>query len=59
MLIRLFKDRRGANMVEYILLVGVVALISIASFKFFQVKTRQKVVEQAKTVGGINAGMGQ
>lgn len=52
-------DRRGANMVEYVLLVGVVALISIMAFKFFQVNARKKVNEQAKTVTTINAGQGQ
>lgn len=59
MLNKLVRDRRGANMVEYILLVGVVALISIAAFRMFQIKTHQKVVEQAKTVGGINSGPGE
>jgi pilus assembly protein Flp/PilA len=41
-------------MVEYILLVGVVALIAIAGFKLFGSKVRQKVDEQGNSVGGIN-----
>src|SRR5438128_2263359 len=32
---RFFKDTRGANLVEYIILVGVIALIAIAGFKVF------------------------
>lgn len=55
---RFFQDTRGANLVEYIILVGVVALLSIAAFKFYENKMRGKVVEQAKTVGTINAGTG-
>ena len=51
---RLAGDRRGANMVEYILLVGVVALIAIAGFKLFGSKVRSKVDEQGQSVGGIN-----
>lgn len=41
-------------MVEYILLVGVVALIAIAGFKLFGSKVREKVDEQSTSVGGIN-----
>jgi pilus assembly protein Flp/PilA len=59
MLHTLLRDRRGANLVEYIILVGVVALISIAAFKIFGGRIHQKTVEQATTVGGINAGPGQ
>lgn len=47
-------DRRGANMVEYIILVGVVALIAIAGFKIFGGKVREKIDQQAGSVGGIN-----
>ena len=48
------SDRRGANMVEYIILVGVVALIAIAGFKIFGGKVREKIDQQAGSVGGIN-----
>jgi Flp pilus assembly pilin Flp len=51
---RFNQDRRGANMVEYILLVGVVALIAIAGFKLFGGKVREKIDEQGTSVGGIN-----
>ncbi len=33
--ISLIRDTRGANLVEYIILVGVIALVAIAGFKAF------------------------
>jgi Flp pilus assembly pilin Flp len=55
---RLLRDTRGANLVEYIVLVGMIALLSIGAFKVYQNKVRGKVVEQAKTTGAINHGSG-
>lgn len=55
---RILRDTRGANMVEYILLVGVVALISIAAFKMFGGKVQDKIKEQGNSVGQINASPG-
>ena len=51
---RLVGDRRGANLVEYIILVGVIALIAIAGFKIFGSKVRGKIDEQAGSVSDIN-----
>ena len=51
---RFVKDQRGANLVEYIILVGVIALIAIAGFKTFGGKVQDKVNEQAGSVSGIN-----
>jgi pilus assembly protein Flp/PilA len=48
------EDTRGANLVEYIILVGVIALIAIAGFKIFGQKVQAKVQEQSDSVGGIN-----
>jgi Flp pilus assembly pilin Flp len=48
------KDTRGANLVEYIILVGVVALIALAGFKIFGKGVTDKVNEQATSVGAIN-----
>ena len=56
---RFLKDTRGANLVEYIILVGVVALISIAAFKAFGGKVQEKIKAQGDTVGQVNAGSGQ
>jgi pilus assembly protein Flp/PilA len=52
------KDTRGANLVEYIILVGVVALIALAGFKLFGSKVTDKVNEQSDSVNAIN-GQGQ
>jgi Flp pilus assembly pilin Flp len=49
----LLEDTRGANLVEYIILVGVVALIALAGFKIFGQKVTTKINDQASTVGGI------
>jgi pilus assembly protein Flp/PilA len=51
---RFVGDTRGANLVEYIILVGVIALIAIAGFKVFGNKVQGKINEQADSVGGIN-----
>ena len=51
---RLKRDTRGANMVEYIILVGVVALLAIVAFRFFNSSVKDKVNQQANTVNGIN-----
>lgn len=51
---KLLEDTRGANLVEYIILVGVIALIAIAGFKMFGTKVQDKIQEQAGSVGGIN-----
>jgi Flp pilus assembly pilin Flp len=51
---RLARDERGANMVEYIILVGVVALLAIAAFRFFNASVKSKINEQATSVTKIN-----
>ncbi len=50
---KFFKDNRGANLVEYIILVGVIALVAIAGFKIFGQKVDAKVQEQANKVEQI------
>ena len=47
------SDRAGANLVEYIILVGVVALLAIGGFTLFGNSVKDKIKEQADTVGGI------
>jgi len=56
---KLIKDKRGAGMVEYIILVGIVALLAIAAFKAFNSSVRSKVNQQATTVTNINSGNGE
>ena len=50
---KFFRDNKGANLVEYIILVGVVALIALAGFKFFGKKVTDKVNDQANKVETI------
>lgn len=47
------STRRGANSVEYIILVGVVALGALAAFQEFGSKVSSKVSQQGSAVGGI------
>ena len=49
----ILRDQRGANMVEYIILGGVVALIALAGFKIFGQRVDTKIKHQADKVGEI------
>jgi Flp pilus assembly pilin Flp len=55
-LLKLIKDRRGAGMTEYIILVGVIALLSIAAFRFFGKSVSEKIEKQSDTVKNIEVG---
>ena len=44
---------RGANMVEYIILVGLVALLCISGFTFFGESVKGRIIEEGATVSGI------
>ena len=48
-----FKNTKGANLVEYIILVGVISLIALAGFKLFGKNVDQKVQDQAGKVSSI------
>lgn len=50
---KLVRDTRGANMVEYIVLVGVVALLAMAGFKTFGGELKSKIEMQGTQVQGI------
>jgi len=50
---KLLHNSRGANLVEYIILVGVIALIALAGFKIFGKNVDQKIQDQAGKVSGI------
>jgi len=52
---RFLRDNAGANLVEYIILVGVIALVAIAGFKIFGEKVDKKVQEQANKVEQIGS----
>jgi pilus assembly protein Flp/PilA len=51
----LVRDDRGASMVEYIILVGVVAILAMAGFKQFGFQLRAKIDEQATTVESVQS----
>ncbi len=52
---KFLKDSRGANMVEYIILVGVVAILAMAGFKYFGSSVQAKVQAQGDTVGKVQS----
>lgn len=49
----MLRDSKGANLVEYIILVGVIALIALAGFKIFGKNVDQKIQDQAGKVSAI------
>jgi Flp pilus assembly pilin Flp len=49
-MMKLLRDRRGAQMVEYLLLIGVVVLLSVMAFRSFGFKVRAKVDKQTEQV---------
>jgi Flp pilus assembly pilin Flp len=49
------KDTRGANMVEYIILVGVVAILAMAGFKLFGSSVKTEIQGQGNTVSGVQS----
>ena len=55
-LVKLIRDRRGAGMTEYIILVGVIALLAIAAFRFFGKSVSEKIQHQSDTVKAIEEG---
>ncbi len=54
------RATRGANMVEYIILVGVVALLAVVGFKAFSTSVSGTVKAQGTTIEDAKAnGVGQ
>ena len=49
---RLIQDRRGANMVEYITVVAVIALIAIAAFRTCGTNLNDNTAEKATLLKG-------
>lgn len=52
---KFLKDSRGANMVEYIILVGVVAILAMAGFKYFGKNVNNTIGLQAHTVSEVQS----
>jgi Flp pilus assembly pilin Flp len=55
---RLIDDTRGAHLVEYAILVGVIALLSIPAFTEFGSNTGKTIKEQGALVKGLLPKMG-
>jgi Flp pilus assembly pilin Flp len=53
------NDVKGANLVEYIILVGLVALFAAAGFKAFGGKVKEKINQQAGAVEQIDGTLAQ
>ena len=50
MIRKILADSRGANLVEYLILVGVIAIIALAGFKTFGSTVERKITEQNSTL---------
>ena len=55
---RLARDTRGANLVEYIMLVGLIAILCIVAFNQFGGAVKAKLGEEKGAIDGINATAG-
>ena len=51
----LVRDTRGANMVEYIIVVGLIALIAIVGFSTFGSDVKAKIEEQSGQVRNVGS----
>lgn len=53
---KLIRNEQGAGMTEYIILVGVIAMLAIVAFRFFGSSVSNKINQQAGTVQNIEVG---
>jgi pilus assembly protein Flp/PilA len=49
----LVKDTRGATLVEYMILVGMIAILAMLAFKAFGSSVKTKINQEASSVGKI------
>jgi Flp pilus assembly pilin Flp len=50
---KLLRNTRGASLVEYVILVGVIAIVAMAGFKSFGKSVNTKIKQQQKKVMSI------
>ena len=50
---RLLGNRRGANLVEYVILIGVIAMVALVGFKSFGKSLNTKIKQQQRKVMDI------
>jgi pilus assembly protein Flp/PilA len=51
---RFWRAQRGANLVEYIMLVGLIAILCIVAFNQFGSSIKTKMGEEKAAIDGIN-----
>lgn len=52
----LIKDTEGANMVEYLILCGIVALMAVVAWEAFGQSVQGKIQEESGNVAAIQGG---
>jgi len=52
----LVKDTEGANMVEYLILCGIVALMAVVAWEAFGSSVQDKIDEEGSNVAAIQGG---
>jgi pilus assembly protein Flp/PilA len=57
-LLKITKDTRGGEFIEYIIICGVVALLAITAFTTFGSDIQSKIQEEGTAVTGIQDGTG-
>jgi Flp pilus assembly pilin Flp len=50
---RFVADRRGAAVTEYVIIVGLIAMIALGAYKIFGQKLAAKVTDQTTKIQGI------
>jgi pilus assembly protein Flp/PilA len=50
---RVFRESRGGEFIEYIIICGVIALLAIAAFTTFGDDVRAKIIDEGSKVSGI------
>lgn len=50
---KLIRDRRGAGMTEYIIVLTVIAIFAIGAFKLFGSKVSEKIGEQTTKLNDV------
>ncbi|MDB4933798.1 MAG: Flp/Fap pilin component [Labilithrix sp.] len=58
LVVRFVRDTRGANLVEYIMLVGLIAILCIVAFRQFGDVVEKKIGQEKSAIDAINATTG-
>jgi Flp pilus assembly pilin Flp len=55
---RFIRDSRGASLTEYIILIGIVALIAYGGFRVFGQAVTTEITNQASSLDNVNTSLG-